>query len=176
MNIWPSKTILALLVLASQFLLAAGDRKPASLSTGDSFPRLDQFQLEGSLPETRGAKVVLVDFWASWCAPCKKSFPALNKLQQKFGAEGLTIIAVNVDEKQANMARFLEKNRADFAVVRDATQKLVATLAVETLPTSLLIDRDGKVRHIHRGFREDETLKLFEQQIAGLLGSPERAP
>jgi len=176
MNARLSKVILPALVLACPFLLAAGDNKSAPLKPGDLFPHLDHFQLEGKLPETRDAKVVLVDFWASWCAPCRQSFAALNKLQKKFGTGGLTIIAVNVDEKPANMARFLAKNQADFPVVRDAAQKLVATLAVETLPTSLLIDQDGKVRHIHRGFREDETPMQYEREIADLLGSPGRTP
>lgn len=176
MNVWPSKTILAALIVAGPLLLGAGSKRTVPLKPGDPFPHLDAFQLEGKLPETREAKVLLVDFWASWCAPCKQSFATLNKLQKQFGPAGLIIIAVNVDEKPVNMERFLARNRADFSVVRDAAQKLVATLALEALPTSVLIDPDGKVLHVHRGFREDETPKQYEREIADLLGPANRTP
>ena len=139
------------------------------------FPDLASFQLEGKLPETKG-KVVLVDFWASWCAPCRQSFKTLNDLHQRFGSEGLVVIAVNVDEDQKHMARFLTKNPAAFAVVRDTSQKLVTALDVKAMPTSFLVDRDGKLRHAHSGYHGDETPKQYEQEITGLLRSSASTP
>jgi thiol-disulfide isomerase/thioredoxin len=176
MNVWTPVTNLPLFAFACLTVLAAGVSEAAPLKPGDPFPRLEQFQLEGRLPETQGSRVVLVDVWASWCGPCRQSFTALNELHERYAAKGLVIIAVNVDEKQANMARFLAKNRADFTVVRDATQKLVATLAVQTLPSSFLVDGEGKIRHVHRGYRDDETPKAYEREIAVLLGSAESKP
>jgi len=140
----------------------------SSTNRGELFPDLASFRLEGKLPEMKG-KVVLVDFWASWCIPCRQSFKTLNDLQKRFGPEGLVIIAINVDEDPKHMSRFLTRNSADFTVVRDASQKLVTALDVKAMPTSFLVDRDGKLRHIHSGYHEDETPKQYEQEVAGLL-------
>lgn len=139
----------------------------APLKVGNSFPDLSKFKLEGALPDLNG-KVVLVDFWASWCAPCKESFPTMNDLQKRYGPQGLIIIAVNVDENNSDMVDFLKKHKAEFTVVRDAGQKLVDEVNVSTMPTSFLIDRNGKVRFTHSGFRGDEK-KKYEQEIESLL-------
>ncbi|MBI3880574.1 MAG: TlpA family protein disulfide reductase [Verrucomicrobia bacterium] len=152
-------------------LLALAPRAPAAatrLKAGDAFPLLAGFQLEG-LPSDLKGKVVLVDFWASWCGPCKQSFPALNQLQERFGAKGFTVLAVSVDEKAPAMEAFLKKTPVLFPVVRDARQKLVAAVNVETMPSSFLIDAEGRVRFVHRGYRGDETRKQYEEQIQTLL-------
>jgi len=112
---------------------------------------------------------VMLDFWASWCDPCKESFPLMDQLQKKYGPQGLVVIAVNVDEKRADMEAFLKKNAASFTVVRDAGQKLVDKAGIGTMPTSFLIGRDGKVRHVHTGFKGDETKMKYEQEIEALL-------
>jgi thiol-disulfide isomerase/thioredoxin len=148
--------------------LAASSLSAASLKVGDSFPDLGQFKLEGALPDTKG-KVVLIDFWASWCEPCKESFPTMNELQKRYGPQGLIVIAINVDESKADMTAFLKKHSASFTVVRDATQKLVEKAGISTMPTSFLIDTNGKIRSTHSGYRGDETKKKYEQEIEGLL-------
>ena len=112
---------------------------------------------------------VLIDFTASWCAPCKKSFPALNELHERYRDKGLTIIAVNVDAKRADMERFLKTTPASFSVVRDAEQKLVARTEVESMPTSFLIDAAGRVRFLHKGYSGDETKKKYVREIEELL-------
>lgn len=139
------------------------------IKVGDTFPDLGKFKLEGTLPADLKGKVVLVDFWASWCLPCKKSFPALDELRQRYGTNGFVVIAVNVDEKRADMEGFLKKTPAGFTVVRDAEQKLVATAGVETMPTSFLIDATGRVRFLHSGYAGDETKKEFIREIETLL-------
>src|ERR1039458_4636553 len=88
-------------LLAGIFFVAT-----AATKVGDGFPDLASFKLEGKLPDSLKGKVVMVDFWASWCGPCKESFPAMNELQKKFGSSGLVIIAVNEDEDKADMRRF----------------------------------------------------------------------
>jgi thiol-disulfide isomerase/thioredoxin len=141
----------------------------AQLKTGDSFPSLETFQLEGKpLPALQG-KVVLVDFWASWCAPCKKSFPVMNALQQKYASEGLVIVAVNVDEAASDFENFVKKTPVAFATVRDAKQKLINRVDVHTMPTSFLCDRDGKVRFMHSGFEGESTRRQYETEIQSLL-------
>ncbi len=142
----------------------------ASLKTGDPFPDLRAAGLEGDCPADLKGKVVLVDFWASWCGPCKQSFPVMEELHKKYGPRGLVIIAISVDQNKKDMDKFLQKNPVSFAVVRDAAQKLVARVDVATMPSSFLLDGEGKVRFAHTSFRGAETRKKYEQQIESLLG------
>jgi thiol-disulfide isomerase/thioredoxin len=141
----------------------------AGLKTGDTFPDLAPFKLEGKLPDTLKGKVVIVDFWASWCVPCKDSFPVMNELIKKYADRGLVIIAVNADEVRADMDAFLKKNPAAFTVVRDATQRLVEKADVDTMPSSFILDREGKVRYLHNGFHGEKTKKEYVAEIEALL-------
>jgi thiol-disulfide isomerase/thioredoxin len=157
------------LLTAAGSLLLLTSAPAAGLKSGDALPDLGAFKLEGTLPASLKDKVVMLDFWASWCEPCKASFPAMNDLQKKYGPQGLVVIAVNVDEKRADMEDFLKKNAASFTVVRDAGQKLVDKAGIGTMPTSFLIGRDGRVRHVHTGYKGDETKKKYEKEIEALL-------
>jgi peroxiredoxin len=139
---------------------------------GDQLPDLASFGLEGKLPDQLKGNVILLDFWASWCGPCKSSFPAMEEVNTKFAGQGLTIVAVSVDEKRANMQRFLKSLNVSFAVVRDAQHKLVAAADVPTMPTSFLIDRAGKIRFIHAGFDRDQTMRQYLKEVEQLLQEP----
>jgi thiol-disulfide isomerase/thioredoxin len=152
-------------------ILAAGLAASASagLKTGDALPDLSKVKFEGSLPDNLKGKVLLLDFWASWCEPCKASFPVMEELHRRYSSQGLVVIAINVDENKADMDHFLKKNPASFAIVRDAAQKLVAQAGVATMPSSFLVDQEGRVRFIHSGFRGEETKKKYEQEIESLL-------
>jgi thiol-disulfide isomerase/thioredoxin len=139
------------------------------LKVGDALPDLTAVNLEGKLPEPLKGKVVLLDFWASWCDPCKESFPAMEELQKEYGPRGLVIIAVNVDENRSDMEDFLKKHIADFTVVHDAKEKLVAEAGIATMPSSFLVDQSGKIRFVHAGFHGSETVKEYRQEIESLL-------
>jgi len=141
----------------------------AGVKVGDPIPDLSAFKLEGKLPETLKGKVVLLDFWASWCDPCRDSFPVMDELTKRYGSQGFVIIAVNVDEKKADMDDFLAKHHASFSIVRDAGQKLVEKTEIATMPTSFLIDANGKVRFVHSGFKGNETKKKYQEEIESLL-------
>jgi thiol-disulfide isomerase/thioredoxin len=144
----------------------------ADLKQGDKLPDLTLFQLEGKLPEELKGRVILLDFWASWCGPCKSSFPVMEGLAKEYGQQGLTVIAVSVDEKRENMQRFVDSAKVSFAVVRDAGHKLVATADIRSMPTSLLIDRAGKIRFVHAGFDREKTPREYAKEIEQLIREP----
>jgi len=141
----------------------------AAMKAGDNLPDLTPMKLEGSLPAALKGKVVLLDFWASWCDPCKESFPVMQQLHDRYASQGLVVLAVNVDEKRSDMDAFLKKHPGSFPILRDASRKLVEHAGIATMPTSFLIDRQGKVRFVHSGFHGAETQKKYEQEIDSLL-------
>ena len=141
----------------------------ADLKVGDPLPDLAACKLAGKLPDSLVGKVVLLDFWASWCDSCEAAFPVLDALQKKYGPAGLVIIAVNVDDSKSDMADFLKKHPVSFVTVQDARQYLGDKVNVSGLPTSFLFGRDGKVAFIHHGFTSTDSPKAYEQEIPGLL-------
>jgi len=120
-----------------------------------------------SLQTLRG-QIVYVDFWASWCGPCRRSFPWMNEMQKRYGGRGLAIVAINVDSDPADAARFLERNPAQFAVAYDAAGATPLAYAVQEMPSSYLIDARGKVVEVEHGFR-DERKEALERRIQTLL-------
>ncbi len=144
----------------------------AEIKVGDSFPALVSTELAplagGAIPATKD-KVVLVDFWASWCGPCKASFPMMAKLQRDYAARGLVIVAVGVDEKPADAVTFVKKLAPNFPTVHDRAQKLVARVVAPSMPTSYLVGRDGRVRFRHEGYHGDVTERELRKEIEALL-------
>lgn len=123
------------------------------------------------LAQYRG-KVVYLDFWASWCGPCKQSFPWMNAMQAKYGAKGLQVLSVNVDARRDAAAKFLVANPASFLVAFDPQGRTPGLYAVKAMPSSYLIGRDGRVTLLHRGFAPEDAAAL-EQEIRLAV---ERAP
>ncbi len=119
------------------------------------------------LSSLRG-KVVYLDFWASWCVPCRQSFPWMNELQKRYADRGLTIIAVNLDHERADAEKFLRKLAPDFRVRFDPAGDWAHHFGVQGMPTSVLLDRDGRSRFTHIGFRPADATE-YEQQIQQLL-------
>ena len=115
-------------------------------------------------------KVVYVDFWASWCGPCRQSFPWMNEMQSKYGAQGLQIVGVNLDAKQADADQFLASLPARFTVAFDAKGESAKRFEVKGMPTSVLIGADGKVLAVHQGFK-DEDRKVLEAKFASALAA-----
>lgn len=113
-------------------------------------------------------KVVYVDFWASWCAPCRTSFPLLNELYGKLKSQGFEVVGVNLDEDKANAEKFLKEFPVTFNVLRDAKGEWADQFVVESMPTSFIIDKQGVVQHIHHGFTSGD-IKELEQKITSLL-------
>ncbi|HEX2854218.1 MAG TPA: TlpA disulfide reductase family protein [Opitutaceae bacterium] len=149
-------------------LMGAGAAQ-AQIKSGDAFPSLADAGLSGGAVPATAGQVVLVDFWASWCAPCKASFPAMARLHADYGSRGLVIVAVSVDDKPAAYETFVKKLAPPFVTVLDGGKKLVREVKAPAMPTSYLIGRDGKVRFVHPGFHGDETDRQLRQQIDALL-------
>lgn len=115
-------------------------------------------------------KVIYLDFWASWCAPCRTSFPLLNKLYEKLKGQGFEVIAINLDEEKANAEKFLTEFPVSFTVLRDSQGEWADQYVVESMPTSFIIDKKGVVHHIHHGFTSDD-IKDLEARITQLLAN-----
>lgn len=140
----------------------------AQVTQGSAFPNPKSYGITGTMPATKG-KVVLYDFWASWCAPCRQAFPAYEKLYQKYKKRGLIIVGVGTDQKPADSAKFLKGLKTTFPVVLDHTQKFVAKVRPKGMPTAYLVGKNGRVVHIHTGFRGSKTIKALEAQIEAAL-------
>jgi len=122
-----------------------------------------------ALAQLRG-KVVYVDFWASWCAPCRRSFPWMNEMQQKYGPRGFAVVAINVDKKRSDAERFLVQNPANFTVVYDEAGSTPAAYGVKGMPSSYLIDTRGNVTFVERGFLDEHKAEL-ENRVAALVAA-----
>lgn len=114
------------------------------------------------------AKVIYVDFWASWCGPCRRSFPWLNQMQAKYADQGFTVIGVNVDPDKADAQLFLDKYPANFPLVYDPNGELASRYALQGMPSSILMNADGEELSRHIGFY-DKHKGDYEQEIVRLL-------
>lgn len=119
------------------------------------------------LAEQQGS-VVLVNFWATWCAPCREEMPHLNRMYEKYRASGFSLLGVNVDDDVRNAARASQSLALKFPVLLDSDKAVVKLYAVTTMPSTVLIDREGRVRSVHKGYKAgvEET---YEQLVRGLL-------
>ncbi len=143
-----------------------------SLEAGAAAPELNLPGLKDavSLAQFKG-KVVYVDFWASWCGPCKQSFPFMNELKAKYGAQGFEVLAVNLDAKRVDADKFLAEVPAQFTVAFDTAGESAKRFEVKGMPSSYLVGRDGKIAAAHKGFREQDRKEL-ESRIVQALGTP----
>ncbi len=107
-------------------------------------------------------KILIIDFWATWCGPCKESFPKLEALSKKLG-DNVQIVGVSVDDEKAGVLEFAKENGATFAIGWDEGHKLAAAWKVDKMPTTFIVDGAGKVRYIHDGYHDGETDKMAKE-------------
>lgn len=139
-----------------------------ALESGDPAPPFVLPALEGSktirLIDYKG-KVVYLDFWASWCGPCRVSLPLLSQLHQQLNARGFEVVAVDVDENPEDGRRFLEKFPVSYTVASDPTGLYASQYELIGMPSAFLIDRQGNVRIVHQGFKKGDIDKIREQVL-----------
>ncbi len=140
----------------------------AEVKVGEPFPSLASAGLEGNLPELAN-KVVLVDFWATWCGPCKESFPLYSKLQSELAGKSFTILAVSMDKKPKDYEEFLKRFAPTFPTVRDAAFKLANVVRPPGMPTSYLLDKHGVLRALHTGYHGEGDVVALREEIKKLL-------
>lgn len=121
-----------------------------------------------SLSQMHG-KVVYVDFWASWCVPCKRSFPKIEALRIKYKDQGFEVIAINLDENLEDAHDFLKQFPVSFPIVRDASGAVAEQYQVKGMPTGYVIDQSGRVNYIAEGFDPDDE-KAIEDMVSALIG------
>lgn len=151
------------------FLLVPLSLPALALNVGDKAPAFELPGPQGMVRLTEPhAKLIYLDYWASWCGPCRQSFPWMNDLQTRYGPQGLRIIAVNLDAKSEDAQRFLARYPANFTLAFDPKGETPRQYGVKGMPTSYILAPDGTVLAKHMGFREADQARL-EEQIASAL-------
>ncbi len=143
-------------------LLAASDAVPAP-----NFTLKSRTGENIKLSELRGS-VVMVNFWASWCGPCRQEMPILQQLYDRYHDMGFTLLGVNVDEEPALAEKMLKDIPVNFPVLYDSNNVVSKEYQVKAMPSTFMVDRDGKIRYLHKGYKpgyEDD----YQQQIRALL-------
>ena len=156
------------LLAGAGMMVGVALRAAGLVQPGAAFPDLAKAGLEGSLPELKG-KVVVVDLWATWCAPCKKALPMYAELHKEFAGKDVVIVAVSLDEDRRAYEAFVKKSAFPFTVVRDPKGKLADELGVQEMPTSVVVGKDGKVASVHSGSMGDKGRAKLAAELESLL-------
>jgi peroxiredoxin len=119
-------------------------------------------------PASLAGKVVVVDFWATWCAPCRESMPELEKLYKKYAAKGVAVVGVSVDKEPGAIKPFIEKLNVTFPIVHDAGHGVADKFAPPRMPSSYIVDRKGVVRYVHGGYHAGDAA-VVEKELQELL-------
>jgi thiol-disulfide isomerase/thioredoxin len=112
--------------------------------------------------------VVLINFWASWCGPCREEMPLLNALHKKYAPLGFTVLGVNVEEQLDGARDFLSNVPVDFPILLDNTNKVSRQYKVVAMPTTVVVDRDGNMRYLHEGYKPGDE-KKYRQMVKKLV-------
>jgi thiol-disulfide isomerase/thioredoxin len=160
------------------FLVAIMTLSPAAspLGTGEPAPACSARALSDGAaldPTAFRGQVLYLDFWASWCGPCRESFPFMNALDNEFRDKGLRIVAISVDKTAEEARRFLERYPARFDLGLDVAAACPAAYQLPGMPTSFLIDRAGVIRAVHPGFRSSDAPEIRRQVLDALAARPQ---
>jgi peroxiredoxin len=144
--------------------------KAAALDIGQLAPDFTLKSTQGenlNLTEQRG-QIIVINFWASWCGPCRKEMPILESLHSKYNSLGVSVWGVNVEQENQAGKDFLADLNLSFPIFFDSSNKIAADYQVEAMPTTVIIDRNGQVRHVFRGYK-DGYEKKYAKAIKSLV-------
>ncbi|HUY84841.1 MAG TPA: TlpA disulfide reductase family protein [Steroidobacteraceae bacterium] len=157
---WIRATLALLLALAATVAAAETGRAPpftlAELGGGSL-----------SLNSLHG-RVVLVNFWATWCGPCRQEMPALDRIYRRYAPQGLVVVGISVDAGAAAVKRLLARHPVHYPILLDPTTRVSSAYRVEAMPSTFIIDREGEIRYVHHGYRPGEE-RAYEEWIRRLL-------
>lgn len=164
-------TLVCTLLLSGLLAAVVSVPRASALDAGAKMPEIGLKDLSGKTVDlaSLAGKVVIVDFWATWCAPCKEELPELEKLHKKYGPKGLVVVGVSVDKESGGLKPFLDKLKISFPVVHDADHAVSGKYSPPRMPSSYIVDRKGIVRYVHGGYRASDAAE-FEKQVIELLG------
>lgn len=157
--------LLALVTLFAAVPVNAAMPKVGSIAPGFTLKSNAGKNLK--LGDLRG-QVVMINFWATWCGPCRQEMPHLNRLQERYRKAGFTVLGVNIDDQPEVAREMIQKLAIVFPVVFDTDKQVSRLYDMSAMPSTLLLDRDGRIRHIHLGYRSGYEV-LYDQQIRELI-------
>jgi len=153
-------------LIAALFALSLTAATPGATVAPD-FTLANRAGGQVSLSKLRG-QVVMINFWASWCGPCRQEFPALDQIYAKYKPMGFTLVGINVESKKADAERFLGTQKVSFPILFDPDNKVSGDFGVKAMPTTVLVDRQGRVRWQHMAYKPGDEAKYIEQVRAAL--------
>jgi peroxiredoxin len=157
-------------LLLASFMALVMPNLVIAAEVGKSAPDFTLKSLDGKnlkLSEMTG-NVVLINFWASWCGPCREEMPLLNALHNKYEPLGFTVLGVNVEEDVRGAKGFLKNFPVDFPVLLDNTNQVSKQYKVIAMPTTVVVDRDGNMRYLHQGYKSGDEAK-YRQMVKKLI-------
>ena len=163
-------SLAATLRRATSLAVLAAGTAVAAIAPSSTAPDFTLHTMNGPnmrLQEQRG-KVVMINFWATWCGPCRQEMPHLDRLYDKYKSSGFVLMGINVDDDTRNAAAVAAKLGVRFPVLLDTDKQVSRLYDLSTMPSTVLVDRDGKVRYVHRGYLSGYE-DTYDKQVRELL-------